>query len=61
MIGVATSMSSVCFSRSRLIAPAVAAGARKTTWSVSSISSAAKMPWPIAAEAKAAELPKPVV
>ena len=30
-IGVATSISRVCFSRSRLIAPAVAAGARNTT------------------------------
>ena len=50
-IGVTTSSSSVCFSRSRLIAPAVAAGARKATCSVSSISRAAKMPWPIDAPA----------
>ena len=52
-IGVTTSSSSVCFSRSRLIAPAVDAGARKATWSVSSISSAAKMPCPIDAVADA--------
>ena len=60
MIGVAASISSVCFSRSRLIAPAVDIGARKTTSSVSSISSAAKMPWPMAAVANALLPPKPV-
>ena len=43
-IGVTTRSSSVCFSRSWLIEPAVEAGARKTTWRVSSISRAAKMP-----------------
>ena len=60
-IGVVISMSSVCFSRSRLIAPAVAAGVRNTTWSVSSIRIAAKMPCPIDAEAYAAEDPNPLV
>ncbi len=51
LIGVTTSSSRVCFSRSRLIAPAVEEGARKATWSVSSIIRAAKMPWPMAAVA----------
>ena len=47
VIGVAASISRVCFSRSRLIEPAVAIVARKTTTRVSSMSTAAKMPWPI--------------
>ena len=58
-IGVTTSSSSVCFSRSWLIEPAVEAGARNATWSVSSISSAAKTPCPIDADAVPAEPPKP--
>ena len=58
LIGVVTSRSSVCFSRSRLIAPAVDEAARKTTWRVMSISSAAKMPWPMAALANAETPPK---
>ncbi len=50
-IGVVTSMSRVCFSRSRLIAPAVNAGARKTTSSVMSIRRPPKISWPMSAEA----------
>ena len=61
LIGVVTSSSRVCFSRSRLIAPAVDDGARNTTCRVISISSAAKMPWPMAALAKADVPPNPVV
>jgi hypothetical protein len=58
-MGVTTRSSRVCFSRSRLIEPAVDAGARNTTWSVSSIKRAAKMPCPIDADARPAEPPKP--
>jgi hypothetical protein len=58
-IGVVASMSSVCFSRSRLIAPAVNAGARATTSSVSSIIRALNTPRPIDAEANAALPPRP--
>ncbi len=58
-MGVAIRSSRVCFSRSRLIEPAVADAARNTTWRVISIRSAAKMPCPICAPAKAAVPPKP--
>ena len=53
LIGVVTSRSRVCFSRSSEIAPAVDDGARNTTWSVISISRAAKIPWPMAGPADA--------
>jgi hypothetical protein len=46
-IGVVTSKSRVCFSRSRLIAPAVNAGARTSTRSVWRRSNPAKIPVPI--------------
>jgi hypothetical protein len=55
------SSSRVCFSRSRLIAPAVEDAARKTTCRVMSMRSAAKMPCPMAALANADEFPNPVV
>ena len=45
-IGVVTSRSSVCFSRSWLIAPVVNAGARMRIRSVWRMSSPAKMPVP---------------
>ena len=50
-IGVATSMSSVCFSRSRLIAPAVKAGAMKHTSSSWKSESTVKMACPTRADA----------
>ena len=54
-IGVVTSRSSVCFSRSRLIAPDVNAGARTRTRSVWRMSRPMKIPVPIWADWYVAE------
>ena len=51
-IGVVVSRSSVCFSRSRLMAPAVEAGARTSVMSVSRMISAVNIWRPISAEAE---------
>jgi hypothetical protein len=59
VMGVTIRSSSVCFSRSRLIAPAVEDGARNATCRVSSINRAAKIPWPMAAVAYEPLPPKP--
>jgi hypothetical protein len=58
-IGVLISRSSVCFSRSRLICPAVNAGAMKHTRMSWKIDSAEKMDWPMRADALAWPKPKP--
>ena len=50
-IGVLMSRSSVCFSRSRLICPAVKAGAMKQTRMSWKIESSVKMDWPMRADA----------
>ncbi len=58
LTGVAVSRSSVCFSRSRLIAPEVAAGARKTTSSTWRNRRTVKTAWPTDAEAYGLPPPK---